>query len=49
MIDAPLGGNIFGANLIEASDDNDAKTKGIPHNGFYYDNDGKVCLQRIPD
>lgn len=49
MFDAPLGKNILGARLIEAIDDADAKDKGIPKDGFYYDPDGYVRIQRIPD
>lgn len=49
MVTGELGKNILGANLIEAADDAAAKAQGIPFNGFYYDPDGFVHLQRIPD
>ena len=48
-INAALGGNTIKANLVEAADDAEAKSKGIPFSGFYYDPDGYVRFQRIPD
>lgn len=46
MVEAPLGHNILGANLVEAVDDPDARGKGIPTYGFYHTPDGTVKMVR---
>lgn len=48
-IEAPLGGNILKATWTEATDDADAKGKGIPFDGVYKDAAGYLRWQRIPD
>jgi len=49
MVDGPIGQNIFGARLIEAADDTDARQKGIPKDGFYRNPSGGVNIQRLED
>lgn len=47
-LNGPLGQNLLKGNWTEATDDADAKSKGIPLDGVYKDPDGYLRWQRIP-
>jgi hypothetical protein len=44
MISAPLGANCLGANLVLATSEADARAKGVPTFGFYYEAGGAVFM-----
>jgi hypothetical protein len=48
MVNAPLGHNIFGANLVTCLNEPDAKAKGIPQYGFWVDSSGVVHMVLTP-
>jgi hypothetical protein len=49
FVDGELGGGIMGATLTEATNDGDAKAKGVKQYCFYRKSDGSLWIQMIPD